>query len=162
MGAVAAVATKAEALTPPGPYSENCRRDYAQLAEQVRNTHEIFVDDSTPFDLLLRGDYWHSIADRLETRDLLYVTPLSGGWLAEMRVIYADRRSKTVQVALLRKHDLPKPTPSVQIGLPRGWEVRWINDKDRFGVFRDNTCLRDGFHDAEAAAEYARSHNSLK
>ena len=54
-------------------YSMNARVSDWNLAEQVRNTHELFVDDATPPELVERGAYYSLMSEKLNARNLLYV-----------------------------------------------------------------------------------------
>lgn len=143
-------------------YSESVRVADFKIAEAERNQFEVFVDDDTPIELLTGSRYWSHIADKLTTRDLIYVQPRNGRWLAILRVQHADRRSRDVQVFMLQKFDLPEVKPAVNTGLPAGGEVRFINAQDGYGAFHHGTLMRDGFRESEAAAEYIRGHAALR
>ena len=100
-------------------YSMNARVSDWNLAEQVRNTHELFVDDATPPELVERGAYYSLMSEKLNARDLLYVQPKSGRWLKILRVIFVDRGVRGVQVTCLGSYELPAPHVVVRSAFPR-------------------------------------------
>lgn len=143
-------------------FSQTVRVADFKLAEAERNQFEVFCDDDTPTELLTRATYWAHIADKLTTRDLIYVQPRNGRWLAILRVQHADKKSRDCQIFMLQKFDLPPVQPQVNTGLPAGFEVQYLNAQDGYAAFRHGVLMRDKFTDSEAAAEYVRGHASLR
>ena len=118
---VAVAAVKDDRKAPAAPkYSHSALVSHFKLVETERNTFEILVDDDTPQEILLRDEYWTLVSEQLTNRDLIYVSPKNGRWLCILRVIFADRKTRQAQVALLQKWDLPAPKTSLNFGLPPG------------------------------------------
>lgn len=156
--AEAAAKTKGTDVTKPS-YSESIKGRDFKIAEAMRNTFEIFVDDETPIQLLATDqNYWAPIADKLTARDLLYVQPRSGGWLAIFRVLFADRAARVCQVAMLQEFKLPPVQPYLNLGLAPGWKVEWLDHARQFGALRDGEVKRDGFATGKDAIEYINTH----
>lgn len=146
----------------PAKFSENVRWSDTKLADSVRNVFEVYIDDDTPEDLLVDPRYWAHIADKLTSRDLIFVQTRNGTKLYVIRCQFCDRLARQVQMAILHTYNLPEVKPQANIGLPPGWEVRWLDTDHGYGAFRHNAMLRDGFSSAKEAADYIHGHASLR
>ena len=157
-----AVALKPGAKVEPkasAPVPDMVKRASVKFAEQVRNTWEITVPTGTTEQQLLQPGFWAPVVDMLSTRDMLYVEPLDGSWIAEIRVLWANReRKQPVQVALLRKIDLPRRLVQVNTGLPSGWSIAYLDLERGYGAHCDGELRMANFRSQEECEHWITSH----
>lgn len=142
------------------------RRGEAQLAEYARNQWEVRVPAGTEPDELLRPEAWGPISRELQPRDLVYVQPDDGRWLAILRV-----RSAWVggaQVFILQQLAMPPlMVGSVDEGLEgfdifvdevQGWTIRRKAD----GTILGTQAKRPELSSREACRRYVLDHASMR
>lgn len=149
----------------PGLSFEDMKRPKGVDLRQEEFDHGTFVvlvPDETPQEFLTDSAFWFDVADKLSIRTELKVQPYNGRWLAHLFVQFVDRHTRYVQVALLQRFDLPEVHAENSAGISEGWSVRWINTKDMFGAFLNNTLVKDGFANSGLGYDFIRGRAAVK
>lgn len=119
-----------------------------QLGEFLNARHSVSPAAGTPFDDLLRPEFWANIV-RLKPGDIIEVRPEDQSYYAELYVIRRDRNAASVCVIRepVKLEPAYKPLPgavkyAIEFAGPIGqWRVRRLSDnavmKDRCGTEND-------------------------
>jgi hypothetical protein len=156
-----AAATKAKATTEPDAAPRRVvplQVTRWQLGEFMNHRHSVAPASNTPFEDLLRPEFWANIT-RLTAGDIIEVRPEDQSYYAELYVMKKDRNSATVAVirAPVRLEAAFKPLPG-----EKSFKIEFAGTHAKWRVIRlaDLAVMRDKFaSEAEARAwlgEYER------
>lgn len=119
-------------------------------AAQVRNEWVITPEEGTPFEAVLREDYWSHIASRLRPCDIIEVHAEDATFFARLYVRTAGRL--WAKVAVMEFVDFTKDAPVAV--RDTGHEVKWKGPHMKWAVIRtaDKEAVQGGFENKEIAA----------
>jgi hypothetical protein len=114
-----------------------------QFGEFINARHSVSPASGTPFDDILRPEYWANIT-RLSAGDVIEVRPEDASYYAELYVLRRDRTSATV--AVIRE---PVKLEAAYRPLPGElkFKVEFAGPLAKWRVLRmsDNSAIRDSF-----------------
>lgn len=131
-------------------------------AEFRRNIWDAIPEAGTPFDDLLKPEYWAHVAANLRPWDRIEVRAEDGSYYAELLVRDAGRL--WAKVECLRKHDLGADTGQVpDVVADVTYSVQWRGPHSKHAVMRERgngakEVLRDQFETREAAEAWKADH----
>lgn len=104
----------------------------------------LYVPVTTPFDALLRPEFWSHVCNRFMIGNTVTVMPQDHAWRAELFV--RDVGANWAKLAVMSKIDFEK----VETGndfVVSGFHVEWKNIGEKYAVVRekDNAVIAKGF-----------------
>lgn len=130
-----------------------------QLGEFMNQRHSVSPASGTPFEDLLRPEFWANIT-RMKAGDIIEVRPEDNSYFAELYVLKRERNSATVAV-------IREPVPLVSAFKPLPGEVRFkIEFAGSHGKWRvvrlsDNAAMRDRFENEADARKWLADYERL-
>lgn len=120
---------------------------FRQDANYVRTVHHLSVECSTPFEEILKPEFYAHIAAHLRPGSRIEVIPDDCSYMAEMYVVACDRL--WAKVVLLHKHDLTGGVKAEPVS--DDFEVKYSGPHTMFRVVRksDKGVIKDGFQTKE-------------
>ena len=76
-----------------------------ELAEQARNVYAVVVETGTPYEEILKPQFWAHVASKLKTRDRIEVESEEGDYFAELRVTYSGNNTVRVRELYFVKYE---------------------------------------------------------
>ena len=114
-----------------------------QLGEFINNRHSVPPASGTPFEDLLRPEFWANIV-RMAAGDIIEVRPEDQSYYAELYVLKRERNAAIVAVIRppVKLEGAFKLTPGV-----KAYKVEFSGSHGKWRVVRlsDNTTVRDRF-----------------
>lgn len=131
-------------------------------AELVRLVHDIVPEAGTPFEDILKPEYWAHVAQSLRPWARIEVRAEDGSYFAELLVVNCGRL--WAKVAVLRKVDLgDMASEAVPANPDPSFSVMWRGPHAKHAVMRlgkagGKEVLREGFETKDEAATWMADH----
>lgn len=125
------------------------------LAEGRRNIFCVTPEHNTPYEAILRDDYWAHVSAKMKPGDRIEVLAEDGSYFAELLVQDAGRLY--AKVAELRHVKLDAVEVKEGGMVVEGYEVAWKGPQLKWCVLRGKDRLKDGM-DKASAIQWMQSH----
>jgi len=130
-----------------------------QLGEFLNNRHSVSPASGTPFEDLLRPEFWANIT-RMAAGDIIEVRPEDQSYFAELYVLKRDRNSATVAVIRepVRLVAAYKPLPGEV-----NFDVEFAGSMAKWRVVRrsDKSVMRDKFNSEGEARKWLADYERM-
>jgi hypothetical protein len=122
-------------------------------ASYARTVYHVTPEAGTPFEALLRAEYWAHVAIKLRPMDRVEVLAEDGGYFAELLVISTSRLAATVAVLSHVVLTSADQAPATDEGR---YDTKWGGPVAKWRVVRrvDNVVVRDGFANKDEARRF--------
>lgn len=131
-----------------------------QLTQHALLDYTHAVSEGTPFEDLLKPEYWAHVAQKLRPHTLIKVVPEDGSYWAELLVLSCDRL--WAKVFVLRHHDLTEAVAEAQAVGSRlaEFDILWKGPAKKHVVIRkaDSTMLAGGIQTKGEAQAWLDNH----
>ena len=123
-------------------------RDFDRRDKHVLDFH-IFVPEGSKIEDISSPDCWAHIARKISPMSQITVTEKSGRWVALLYVVSSSALSVVTEVIWHKELKSNAGCSSTD-----EFEVKWINQQDKFGVLRkaDNVLVAKGLQTSADAA----------
>ena len=117
-----------------------------------------YVPVTTPFEMILRPEYWGHVVHRFMIGNTVTVMPFDHAWRAELFV--RDVGQNWAKVGLINKVEWEKIEPSASV--VDGYRIEWKNIGEKYAVVRekDNAVIAKGFKTKPEAISAMAQHAS--
>jgi len=131
-----------------------------QLTQHALLDYTHTVSEGTPFEDLLKPEYWAHVAQKLRPHTLIKVVPEDGSYWAELLVLSCDRL--WAKVFVLRHHDLTAVVEDSEATASRlaEFDIQWKGPVKKHVVIRksDSTAVADGIQTKGEAQLWLDNH----
>jgi hypothetical protein len=125
------------------------------FAENRRNVFCVTPEHGTPYDAILKDDYWAHVSAKMKPGDRIEVLAEDGSYFAELLVQDAGRLY--AKVASLRHVKLDAVEVKEGGLVMEGYEVAWKGPQLKWCVLRGKDRLKEGM-DKATAIHWMQSH----
>lgn len=131
-----------------------------QLTQHTTLDYTYTVPEGTPFEALLKPDYWAHVAQKFRPHSIIKAAPEDGSYWAELLVLSCDRL--WAKVFVMRHYDLQAvdSDPAAVASLADGYEVLWKGPMKKHVVVRkvDGAILQEGIQQKTDANLWLTEH----
>lgn len=131
-----------------------------QLTQHTTLDYTYTVPEGTPFEDLIKADYWAHVAQKFRPHTIIKVVPEDGSYWAELLVLSCDRL--WAKVFVMRHYDLQAvdADSAAVASLADGFEVLWKGPMKKHVIVRkaDGAILQAGIQQKTEANLWLTEH----